>query len=156
MTTMNKREAAEFLGKSTRRIAEYVSRGKLKATYINGKTGKEAAFDPEELKRLKEEMETPSVRASVQTEEIDKTPAVILEKDLLPRLLAALQEPRSTECPVHVKPILRITEASALTGLSRMFLLTALKEGRLKGKNNTLGRGWRIKRADLDQFIAKA
>jgi excisionase family DNA binding protein len=50
------------------------------------------------------------------------------------------------------KLLLSLAEASALTGLSRAFLKAAIGDGALAAK--PIGRLWRVKRADLDAFIA--
>lgn len=50
------------------------------------------------------------------------------------------------------KPLLTLPEAAVLTGLSRAFLKNAIAGGTLVAK--PIGRLWRVKRADLDAFIA--
>lgn len=50
------------------------------------------------------------------------------------------------------KPLLTLPEAAALTGLSRAFLKSAIAGGTLVAK--PIGRLWRVKRGDLDAFIA--
>jgi excisionase family DNA binding protein len=54
---------------------------------------------------------------------------------------------------IEHKIILSVDEAAALTSLSRNFLLKAVKEGKLKAQ--IMGRGWRVKRADLDAYVKK-
>lgn len=49
------------------------------------------------------------------------------------------------------KLILTLDEIKLLTGFSKEILRTAIKEGKLKAK--IIGKSWRIKRADLDQYI---
>jgi excisionase family DNA binding protein len=44
-----------------------------------------------------------------------------------------------------------LQEASLLSNLSRGHIREAIRAGRLKAK--IIGRGWRIKRADLDIYI---
>ncbi len=50
------------------------------------------------------------------------------------------------------KLLLTLPEAAALTGLSRAFLKNAISDGALVAK--PIGRLWRVKRSDLDTFIA--
>lgn len=50
------------------------------------------------------------------------------------------------------KLLLTLPEAAALTGLSRAFLKKAISDGALVAK--PIGRLWRVKRSDLDTFIA--
>jgi excisionase family DNA binding protein len=47
--------------------------------------------------------------------------------------------------------MLTLPEASTLSNLSRGHLRDAIRGGRLKAK--IIGRGWRVKRADLDLYI---
>jgi len=56
---LNKREACELLGKSQRSLSDYMNRGRLSAKYVSGPTGRQAMFDPEEVTRLKTEIDTP-------------------------------------------------------------------------------------------------
>lgn len=51
------------------------------------------------------------------------------------------------------KLLLSMAEAQALTGLSREFLKDAITSGELKAK--MIGKGWRIKRSHLDEYIDK-
>lgn len=51
------------------------------------------------------------------------------------------------------KLTLSLTEASALSGLSRSFLIGAIHENKLKAAKR--GRGWNIKRTDLDIYVKK-
>jgi excisionase family DNA binding protein len=51
------------------------------------------------------------------------------------------------------KLLLTLAEAQLLTGLSRSILRVAIDAGELKAR--TIGRAWRIKRADLDRYVAK-
>ncbi len=50
---MNKKEAAEYLGVSTRAIERYTQKGKLGVKYSGGKTRPLAIYDKGELDRLK-------------------------------------------------------------------------------------------------------
>lgn len=51
------------------------------------------------------------------------------------------------------KLLLTMAEAQALTGLSREFLKDAIASGELKAK--LIGKSWRIKRSDLDEYVDK-
>ena len=62
---MNKKEAAEYLGVSTRLVERYASQGRLKVTYVRGKTGREAQFEESDLEQFKSELEQPVHRATV-------------------------------------------------------------------------------------------
>lgn len=66
------------------------------------------------------------------------------------RFLVAL-EALGNHTPAADKLLLNIADAQQLTGLSRLFLLGAIKEEKLKAQK--IGRGWKIKRKDLDIYI---
>lgn len=76
------------------------------------------------------------------------------------RLFAALEASKHGERPplvsltdLDVKLVLSLAEASALSGLSKDRLAQACQAGMLKAKKNAIGRGWRVKRADLDAYV---
>ncbi len=51
------------------------------------------------------------------------------------------------------KLTLSLTEAALLSGLSRNHLREAIGAGKLKAK--IIGRGWKVKRPDLDLYVRK-
>ncbi len=51
------------------------------------------------------------------------------------------------------KLTLSLMEAAQLSGLSRRILRQAIEEKKLKAR--IIGRGWRVKRADLDAYVVK-
>jgi excisionase family DNA binding protein len=55
--------------------------------------------------------------------------------------------------PVADKLLLSLEECQTLTGLSRATLRSAIDDGALKAR--IIGRGFKIKRADLDKYISK-
>jgi excisionase family DNA binding protein len=75
------------------------------------------------------------------------------------RIVAALQallkSRRASEevsiADLAQKLMLNLSEASVLSNLSRTHLRKAIQSGKLKAK--IIGRGWRIKRADLDIYV---
>ena len=89
---MNKQEAADYLGVSTRAIERYTQKGKLSVKYEGGKTRPVAVSDPEELDKLKEELKTttykPAIEATDQTPTELATTSVglsgLIEKFILP------------------------------------------------------------------------
>jgi excisionase family DNA binding protein len=66
-------------------------------------------------------------------------------------LLEAVKE-LAVKIPVETKPLLTLSEARQLSGLSRRYLLQAIKEKQLKGQK--IGKAWRVKRRDLERFVA--
>jgi excisionase family DNA binding protein len=55
--------------------------------------------------------------------------------------------------PVADKIMLTLAEAAALTNLSRNHLRAAIGEKKLKAR--IIGRGFRVKRSDLDAYVKK-
>jgi excisionase family DNA binding protein len=157
---MNKTEAAAFIGVSTRALERYAAAGKIAAHYERGKTGQVLAFDEAELQRFKAELEAP----------IDKPrqePSTALAKldgavnagtiEVLARFVeaanigAASPDKARLAVPVEAKLLLTLAEAQAMTGLSRGVLRAAIDAGELKAR--IIGKAFRIKRADLQEFI---
>ena len=154
-----KQEAADFLGVSTRAIESYAARGRLSVTYTKGRRGQIAVFDDTELEKLKDELTQPTFpeRPQVISSEQPRNEAIV------PFGASALIPTQSNDprgilseyrrfVPVADKPLLKLQEAQALTGLSRHILKSAVEAGALKAQ--LIGRSWRIKRTDLDSYIA--
>lgn len=127
----------------------------------------DGVFDEGELQRLKEELDDflpqtwpattnpPAVTPETQS----LTPAQL--SDLGERLIAALTALRPLQLPAKPAPsiadlahklMLTLAEAAALSNLSRNHLRQAIKTGTLKAQK--IGRGWRIKRTDLDAYVS--
>ncbi|NJO93506.1 MAG: helix-turn-helix domain-containing protein [Hydrococcus sp. RM1_1_31] len=53
--------------------------------------------------------------------------------------------------PIENKLLLTLREVQALTGLSREILREAISDGKLKGQ--IVGKAWRVKRKDLEEYI---
>jgi excisionase family DNA binding protein len=162
---MNKQQAAEYLNVSTRAVERYTSKGKLTPRYEKGRTGPAPIFEQQQLDALKAEMEQPNQRAVVthdkpaKSDKGDKSDALMLRQGRgfdLASLVAAIEAARQAARPAVApenKLTLSLAEASALSGLSRSHLLEAIHAGKLKAK--IIGRGWRIKRTDLDAYVQK-
>ena len=167
---MNKQEAADYLGVSTRAIERYTQKGKLSVSYEGGKTRPIAVYDEQELSQLKEELGTtvhkPAVvdANSLTTTSLDNSPVglseLIFQLKQITEMISSFKENLLLEgdpqkitatVPIDKKLVLTLKEAQALTGFSRERLRKAIKEGQLKGK--IVGNGWKIKRSDLDAYI---
>jgi excisionase family DNA binding protein len=158
---MNKKEAAEYLGISSRQIENYAKQSKLSVRKERGKTGDIAVYDERELKRLKAELDSKRApRPSVVTESNESTELVRASDSRLSdisRFAETLMQMQignrkaGRDVAVENKPLLKLDEAAALTGLSRQILRKAIDSEELKGK--LIGRAYRIKRDDLDEFI---
>jgi excisionase family DNA binding protein len=164
---LNKEEAAAFLGVSVRALQRYASQGKLSVTYTRGARGQVAQFNEEELKALKEQLaqpvypQRPTVAAASYDKPSPQAVAPVTASGLVPaalgeRLITALEKLQPNG---HVtislgdKLTLSLKEASLLAGLARSFLLDAIHSKKLKAAKR--GRGWNIKRADLDSYISR-
>jgi excisionase family DNA binding protein len=164
---MTKTEAAEFLGVSTRALERYVAAGRVASFYERGKTGKVLAFAPDELERFKAELEAPTSRAIALPAKAPTQPtsralakpdgaANALSIDVLGALAQWARDNARQAAPVvpiEAKPLLSLIEAQALTGLSRNTLRAAIEAGKLKAQR--IGKGWKVKRRDLDSWIEK-
>ena len=171
---MNKKEAANFLGVSVRALERYVQQGRISVRYEKGKTRPTANFDSGELETFKTELNQPSYKPAVQSRqtssnieprqiatdvklETDKAlvyPGDISVVDKLAGIIEGLLAKTETQpkVPIADKLLLTLPEVQTLTGLSKRFLRDAINEGQLKAK--IIGKSWRIKRSDLDKYIA--
>lgn len=162
-----KQEAAAFLGVSIRSIESYASQGKLSVSYARGPRGQVAKFNDAELERLKTELEEPIYpkRPTVQpgSSEIPTTRpngantslAHVDTFALLERLGTIIQAQKETEyvrVKLSEKLTLDLSEAAELSGLSEWRLRNDVKTGKLR--SITGGKGYQVKRSDLDTYIA--
>jgi excisionase family DNA binding protein len=161
---MNKKEAAEYLGVSTRLVEKYASEGRLgEVTYIRGRTGKQAEYDRQAVEKLKAVLDTPDTAIATRTPDARLFAAHLVE--ILERreqanieairglLTDGSGKPRSASVRVSEKTLLTINDCRLLTGLSRQLLRQAIEDGKLKGR--IIGRAYRVKREDLDRYIEK-
>jgi excisionase family DNA binding protein len=145
-SNMNKKEASEFLGVSTRLVEKYASDGRLgEVTYIRGKTGKQAEYNREAVETLKTALESPDTSLATTTPDARLFVAQLVEA------IATREQSRSASIRVSEKILLNLTDCRTLTGLSDDFLREAIHSGTLKAK--IIGRGYKVKRQDLDEFI---
>ncbi|RAM48058.1 MAG: DNA-binding protein [Hapalosiphonaceae cyanobacterium JJU2] len=168
---MNKQQAAEFLGVSVRALERYVQQGRIGVKYEKGKTRPTANFNPTELETFKEELNQPSYKPVVEPRQITTEPIESSDKlvhdvgeisefgslavvDHLSDIIEALLTKSDLQptVPIQAKLLLTISEAQALTGLSREILRDAIINKKLSAA--MIGRSWRIKRSDLEDYIA--
>ncbi len=165
---MDKKQAAAFLDISPRTLERYTTQGKIGVTYRQGKTAAEAVYDEDELRRFKESLvnKTFPVKPAVEPENgvqalvataraTGLTEAVGSFRNDLIAALEALKPNGSSApaVPIADKVMLTLPEAAALTSLSRGHLRAAIREGKLKAR--IIGRGWRVKRDDLNAYVKK-
>jgi excisionase family DNA binding protein len=156
---MNKEEARNELGISVRSLQRLVQSKKISVTYRRGVSGKqEAIFNPEEIENYKRGRDAEIIKPSVVTTgdtSLARSDATTGDTSLARNVIETifnlgLQKPAVA---IADKPLLKLDEAAALTGLSRQILRQAIKDGELKSR--ILSRAFRIKREDLDKFIKK-
>ena len=163
---LTKQLAAEFLGVNVRTLERYTQEGKIGGRYEKGKTRSVLVYDEEELRAFKAAQETttykPAVDQTATNPDRDKTALskfveVSQQLHLLDHLkdvLKAIREEQEIErltVPIHHKLTLSLAEASALSGLSRQRLRQAIKDGTLTAQ--IIGRGYRVKRTDLEDYV---
>jgi excisionase family DNA binding protein len=141
---MNKKDAAIYLGISTRALEGHASKGELSTRYVKGRTGDVADYADGELRKLKAKLD--SKRAARLAD--------VQSGDLFQALLALTQK-RKTQPQVNPSEKLMVTlkEAADIVSLSPAHLRDAINTKKLKGR--IIGRGYKIKRADLDAYIKK-
>ncbi len=144
---MNKKEAAELLSISTRQVETHASAGRLgEVKYVRGKTGKQAEYAAEAVENLKRMLDSPDTALTAT-----RSPDARLFVAQLVEAMANREEPRGASVRTSEKLLLNLNDCRLLTGLSALNLRDAIKAGTLKAK--IIGRGYKIKRADLDEFI---
>jgi excisionase family DNA binding protein len=143
---MDKKEVAEHLNISTRLVEKYASEGRFgEVTYVRGKTSKRAEYDREAVENLKTILESPDTALTASKPDARLFVAQLVEA------IAKRDEHRSASVRTSEKLLLNLNDCRLLTGLSDANLRDAIKAGTLKAK--IIGRGYKVKRADLDEFI---
>lgn len=162
---MNKRQAADYLGVSTRAVERYASKGLL---IVEHEAPNRAEYDDKSVRELKREMGKKAAEPKALVKR-DTAPGrvnqslVKMSGLLLPMIregvTAAITaaQPPAPGVPLSEKLMLTLSEASQLSGLSRNLLLEAIhaKSRTKKLVAQKLGKGWKIKRADLESYIKK-
>jgi hypothetical protein len=160
---MDKEQAAKFLGVSVRTLQRHTAAGRISAKYSHGDRGPQAEYDRAELERFKRELAevTSYVRPTVTPDTPDggSTALAPIQPNFAEHLAQAFEKltdalrPAAPPVPLSEKLMLTLAESSQLSGLSRGFLRGAIGKKKLKGQ--IIGRGWKVKRADLEVFIQK-
>jgi excisionase family DNA binding protein len=170
---MNKKDAAKFLGVSASTLLRYASGGHIRVTYPRQRVGAAVAdFDMEDLYKLKKELSSgAAVRPDVQKNEEsqamtrhDDLPSPVdiikaLEAFMAQAAAQALlpgKERTAGSRPAlspSEKLLLTLDDCAVLSSLSKDYLRQAIKDKKLKAR--ILGRGWKVKREDLEAFIKK-
>jgi excisionase family DNA binding protein len=169
---MTKQQAADYLGVTIRSIEAYAAKGKLTPMRAKGTRGDITVYNEEELARLKQEREQASyvpnfaaLAPRPQQQAIAPQPPSF---DWTSWLLTRLSDPQfmdaigklveviakhSAATKTADRLALTLKEASDLSGLSTTTLRNDIHSGELKAK--IIGRGWKIRRADLDSYMSR-
>ena len=161
---LSKKEAAKYLGISSRTLERHVKDGKIGVRYQPGATNDVAMFDEQDLENFKNERQIPKVKPTVvqtSSELADRQPTDLtdLTTQTNEGFLAPLITPfrdfseRLFSFPflLQGKILVTLNEAQIITGLSREILMTAIKSGELEAK--IMGKAYRIKRKELERYI---
>jgi excisionase family DNA binding protein len=167
---LDKAAAAAYLQVSERAIERYTKQGRLNPETIQAPSKSDGRMRPgnryslAELDKLKLEMENPTGPAPTGDALAlpragNPAAALALARiadvgEQMTRAADALAAAASSRPLVSVESKLTLTlaDAAALAGLSRAFLLAAIREEQLKAAKR--GRGWNVKRADLDAWVS--
>jgi excisionase family DNA binding protein len=150
---MNKQQASKELKISVRSLQRLVQNRVLTVVYQRGSSGKqEAVFDTEQIAKYKLERDKP-------TDKLIKPPSY--DKNVLARsaTLEFLEIFRNSltnqkpTVPIADKVLLTVKDCQLLTGLSEQTIRDAIRDETLKAR--VIGRGFKVKRTDLDEFIHK-
>ena len=155
-----KKQVAGIFGCSSRTVERWIKDGKLSPTTVQGKYGKQTMINPEEVEALKELEASLGIDRGVT---LGQTTLPLPQNPITPTLVnQAISEPLNAlveaildhrAVPIHQKLMLTLKEAQALSGMSRSYLLEAIEGKKLKAQ--VIGRGWKVKRADLEKWVAK-
>lgn len=154
---MTKQEAAQYLQVSTKAIQRYTDRKLLHVTYRKRpRGGQDAVYQTSEVIKLKEQIAQIGTLRTVKTQPLDTGTSKALVQVSKQTALSRRSEntpPASPAVRIAEKIILTLADAAALVSMSKQSLLAAIKNGELKAARQ--GRGWKVKRADLEHYAAK-
>jgi excisionase family DNA binding protein len=170
---MNKEEAAKYLGMSVRSLQRLTSEGLFKPALTGNKGA--AVYDAAELRQWRDMSEDERRRArddarkpapgvlspmTVMTGKADVTGNGVMTvtrdtPDARREFAQMIAEAVASKPALSVadKLTLSLAEAAQLSGLSRGHLREAIEQKKLKAR--IIGRGWRVKRDDLDAYVRK-
>jgi excisionase family DNA binding protein len=159
---MNKEQAAAYIGVSVRTLQRLTGKGKIPVTYERGPKGDEARYSQVDLDQYQQSqrpaalMRPDSGATSDMTD--GATQAMTIDAPRGAAVMASesfMHAMAQMAAPVRVseKFLLSLVEAAQLSGLSRGHLREAITEKKLKAR--IIGRGWKVKRDDLEAYVRK-
>lgn len=162
LENMNKEQAANYIGTSVRTLQRLTGAGKIAVTYERGHKGDEARYSQSDLDAYLQSQKPAALMrpdASANDGDASASQAMSLVTTNGAASGAAgsalIEAFAQMSAPVRVseKFTLSLVEAAQLSGLSRGYLRQAIEEKKLKAR--IIGRGWRVKREDLEAYIKK-
>ncbi len=177
---LSKKEAADFLGISERTLQNVLAQKKIGHQLEKVKTGHKIVFQFGELERFKRDRD--AERAQIEAKQFPAVQHLSQDQDLqrvekrgdarvqslailpnatqmeaLGRLIETMlqrqpqQEEKIDSTLLATKLVLTLNECRALTSFSQGTLKAAINDGKLKAQK--IGRGWKVKRSDLDKYV---
>ncbi len=157
---MNKEDVSKALGCSTRQIEKFASEGRLgERVYVRGKRGRQADYKPEEVERLKGELERERAEvighaptfANVQAlQRVGGEQGIAMLVSVLSDAMKATHDGR-TDVPLRDKMTLSFKEAALLSGVPESHLREGYARGMLRGAK--IGRGVRVTPDDVRKYV---
>jgi hypothetical protein len=162
---MDKEAAAKFLGVSVQTLQRYTGAGRISAKYVHGERGPQAEYEKAEIEKLKESPTSapayvrpavtgaaPGPAAATMTA---LAPRMQSSNEMLAALIGALKQSvtPAAAVPLLDKLMFTLTESADLSGLSRTYLRQAI--GKKKLTVRIIGKGFKVKRSDLEAFNQK-
>jgi len=153
---MNKAEVCAALGVSDRTVQRLTSQGRLPCRYENAPNGgRRPVYETADVEKLKKQMAAGSSGETTgQSMAVAGRLPVQQFKEMIEGLVVAIARanPAPPAIAITDKFTLTLAEAAELSGLARGFLREAIRSRKLKGIRGA-GRGFRIKRSDLETFV---
>jgi excisionase family DNA binding protein len=158
---MNKEQAANYIGASVRTLQRLTGAGKIPVTYERGHKGDEARYTQSDLDAYLQSQRTPALMrpdttaTNGGTDDTTQAMSLVTTNGAASGAAALIEAFAQMSAPVRVseKFTLSLIEAAQLSGLSRGHLREAIEAKKLKAR--IIGRGWRVKREDLEAYIKK-
>jgi hypothetical protein len=150
---MNKSEAAKELKISIRSLQRLAQDEILKVVYQRGASGKqEAVFDAEQIAKYKLERDKPTDKL-VKLPTYDKNALARNDTQQFLEIFRTAITSQKPIVPIADKVLLTVKDCQLLTGLSEKTIRDSIRDAKLRGR--VIGRGLKVKRTDLDEFINK-
>jgi excisionase family DNA binding protein len=152
--SMNKEEAAAFIGVSVRTLQRLTSKGGIPFHQEQGKKGKETHYDEADLIDYQQKNKPATIMRAGSPLAMTLGTTSDATQGAAHDMLAAF---RALAAPVKLseKFLLSLPEAAALSGVPVDKLRSAVNSGALKAIR-TIGRGFgKVRRSDLENYVSK-